>query len=329
MKKVIVLLFLLFGLFTAYNDGVFDLSADFITGSVIVDELDPVEDIYFEILFCQVENCTQRFLELAEGSRMRCSFYDLDVQEIIDVMQEKDPITIDNHNAKDVTALEFVSDGTAGLMHNKFCVINESLVWSGSTNPTFNGFNRNDNNVLIMGSEYLVQNYLDEYYELLNGDFNGGDSVEYSRIDLPDGGYVKNAFCPEDDCREIVLDELSKAEKSIYFMTFSFTDVGIAEVLIDKSDYIEVEGVMESKRFNQQYNVYRMLNGTNVTAIADQNKYTMHHKVFIVDEDTVITGSYNPTKSGDSRNDENLLVIKDDDVASRFLEEYSRVVNLV
>lgn len=260
---------------------------------------------------------------------MRCSFYDLDVDEIIDVMKDKDPITIDNHNEKDVSELEYVADGSSGLMHNKFCVINESLVWTGSTNPTFNGFNRNDNNVVIMRSEYLVKNYLDEYYELLDGNFGRGEKIRYSRIDLPEGGYVKNAFCPEDGCREIVLDELSKATQSIYFMTFSFTDVKIAQLLIDKSELIEVAGVMESKRFGQQYNVYRILNGTGVDVIGDKNKYTMHHKVFIIDEDTVITGSYNPTKSGDSRNDENLLVIKDDDVASRFLEEYSRVVNLV
>ena len=35
----------------------------------------------------------------------------------------------------------------------------------------------------------------------------------------------------------------------------------------------------------------------------------MHHKVFIIDEEIVITGSFNPSKNADTRNDENILII--------------------
>ena len=40
---------------------------------------------------------------------------------------------------------------------------------------------------------------------------------------------------------------------------------------------------------------------------------------------TVITGSMNPTKNGDERNDENLIIIKDETIARLFLEEFGRV----
>ena len=53
----------------------------------------------------------------------------------------------------------------------------------------------------------------------------------------------------------------------------------------------------------------------------------MHHKVFIIDNSTVITGSFNPSKNGDERNDENMLVIKDREIAALFLDEFERVID--
>ena len=57
----------------------------------------------------------------------------------------------------------------------------------------------------------------------------------------------------------------------------------------------------------------------------DNNSYSMHHKVFIIDDKIVITGSYNPTKSGTSKNDENVLVIYSSEVAEKYLEEFGVV----
>ena len=51
----------------------------------------------------------------------------------------------------------------------------------------------------------------------------------------------------------------------------------------------------------------------------------MHHKVIIIDDSTVILGSYNFTASADERNDENLLIIHDPEVAALFVEEFGRV----
>ncbi|MBT4110758.1 DUF1669 domain-containing protein, partial [Candidatus Woesearchaeota archaeon] len=51
----------------------------------------------------------------------------------------------------------------------------------------------------------------------------------------------------------------------------------------------------------------------------------MHHKVFVIDEETVVTGSFNPTGGGDTRNDENVLIITDKDIAKEFEEEFEKV----
>ena len=57
----------------------------------------------------------------------------------------------------------------------------------------------------------------------------------------------------------------------------------------------------------------------------DGNKYTMHHKIIVIDENTVITGSFNFTKSADQENDDNLLVIHNPDLAKLYLQEFDRI----
>jgi phosphatidylserine/phosphatidylglycerophosphate/cardiolipin synthase-like enzyme len=58
----------------------------------------------------------------------------------------------------------------------------------------------------------------------------------------------------------------------------------------------------------------------------DGNKYTMHHKVIVLDGETVITGSYNFTKSADNANDDNILVIHSPALAQLYEEEYQRML---
>ncbi|MEW6094725.1 MAG: phospholipase D-like domain-containing protein [Chloroflexota bacterium] len=51
----------------------------------------------------------------------------------------------------------------------------------------------------------------------------------------------------------------------------------------------------------------------------------MHHKVMIIDESILITGSYNFSSSAEERNDENLLIIHSPEVARVFMDEFWRV----
>jgi phosphatidylserine/phosphatidylglycerophosphate/cardiolipin synthase-like enzyme len=51
----------------------------------------------------------------------------------------------------------------------------------------------------------------------------------------------------------------------------------------------------------------------------------MHHKVFIIDRETVIFGSFNFSDSANRRNDENILIVHDPVFASFFVEEFEAV----
>jgi len=81
---------------------------------------------------------------------------------------------------------------------------------------------------------------------------------------------------------------------------------------------------MEARQVTK-YSVYELLKYQGVDVVKDGNKQNMHHKTFIVDQETVVTGSMNPTGGGDTRNDENVLVITNKNLAKKFMEEYNMV----
>jgi len=140
-----------------------------------------------------------------------------------------------------------------------------------------------------------------------------------------DGVLIENYFCPEDSCAYHVKEELKKATSSIDFMTFSFTHESIAnQLLIQRDEGVLVRGVFEARQVSQ-YSKYELLKYQGLDVVKDGNKNNMHHKVFIIDGSTVITGSFNPSNNGDKRNDENILIIHDEVIAALYTEEFEKV----
>lgn len=52
----------------------------------------------------------------------------------------------------------------------------------------------------------------------------------------------------------------------------------------------------------------------------------MHHKVIIIDNRTVITGSYNYSANAEYRNDENILIVRSPAIAELYTKEMNRCI---
>jgi len=130
-------------------------------------------------------------------------------------------------------------------------------------------------------------------------------------------------ICPQDQCKNNVIETLEQADESIYFMIYSFTDGDISDTLIKKSkNGLTVKGVMEKSQ-TSKYSQFDKIKNAGVDLHWDKNRASMHHKVFIIDEKTVITGSFNPTKNGNERNNENVIIFKDKKIAKRLIKEFN------
>jgi phosphatidylserine/phosphatidylglycerophosphate/cardiolipin synthase-like enzyme len=283
-----------------------------------------------EVFFCPHQDCVTplvNFINSAETS-VHCALFELDQpdlqQAILQKEKEIEVLVVTDDQYLYEFDHDFVRTDTWGLQHNKFCIIDGKKVSTGSMNPTVNGATKNNNNLLLINSQILAQNYEAEFQEMWGGTFKKGDTV-LNPIILISDSTVKNYFCPEDNCADQVEKELEKAESSIYFMTFSFTHEGIAnKILLKHADGIEVKGVMEARQVSK-YSRFNVLSYQTGNVYKDANKANMHHKVFIVDEKVVVTGSFNPSASGDSRNDENLLIIENAEVAKKYVDEFERL----
>ena len=220
--------------------------------------------------------------------------------------------------------------GDEGLMHHKFIVIDERYVWTGSYNTTYNGAYRNNNNVILIDSVPLAYNFTQEFRELFLDAQVGksaGAFIAYPKITLADGMQVFTYFSPGSDTISPLLTAINSAEKSIHFMAFAFTHDTLGDAMRDRfKSGIDVRGVFEKRQTDNPYSEYKTMKAAGLPVVLDKNRGTMHHKVIVIDEETVITGSYNFSKNAEKRNDENLLIIKGNrEIAAAYLAEFEKI----
>jgi phosphatidylserine/phosphatidylglycerophosphate/cardiolipin synthase-like enzyme len=233
--------------------------------------------------------------------------------------------------------IPIVEDGRDdGLMHDKFIVIDSVWVWTGSWNLTENGTYRNNNNAVLVASPALAENYAAEFEEMFAGQFGPTSPADtpnphiFITAEIAEGQTkqieVENYFAPEDEVQAQVIAEIQSARSRIRFMAFVFTSDETADAMLERAQAgVVVQGVIEDRNTGQDYSEYERLRAEVHDVLPDGNPYIMHHKVIIIDDETVILGSYNFTASAEDRNDENVLIIHDPEVAALFVEEFGRV----
>ena len=244
------------------------------------------------------------------------------------VMESDNLDRSDPQKLKDA-GIPILGDRREGLMHDKFAVIDGSEVWMGSMNFTDSGGYEDNNNLMRIRSVKMAENYTKEFEEMFVDDKFGEDVVPETpnpRVTI-DGTPIDVYFSPDDHVQASFIDLVNNARHSIYFMAFSFTTDEIGDAVRARAeDGVTVAGVMETEQVNSNIGTeFDPFKQAGLDVFKDGNDGLMHHKVMIIDESIVIFGSYNFTNSAETRNDENLLVIYNKDIAAQFIAEFRRV----
>jgi phosphatidylserine/phosphatidylglycerophosphate/cardiolipin synthase-like enzyme len=226
--------------------------------------------------------------------------------------------------------IEVLGDRREGLMHNKFAVLDRQEVWTGSMNFTLSGAYQNDNNLLRIRSPQLAENYLVEFEEMFVADqFGPGSPANTPDSNLQiHGTPVEVYFSPDDGVLQHLVDLINTAQQSIYFMAYSFTSDPLAEAILERAAAgIIVTGVMDESQANgNQGGEYQHFLESGIDVRLDGNPKSMHHKVLIIDDRIVVTGSYNFSNNAETRNDENTLIIFSPEIAAFYKAEFERVL---
>jgi phosphatidylserine/phosphatidylglycerophosphate/cardiolipin synthase-like enzyme len=283
-------------------------------------------EVSIQVFFCPSDNCFQLVSDLFSSSKeIRCAFYDLDVEIWEELTRARGSnmagvgIVMEDDNC--IGHESIGCEYSYSQMHNKFCVFDEKVVLTGSLNPTKNGFFKNNNNILIINSSCVAKEYLSEYWELKEGIFGRGKKSRYNRLKIGDSELLEWYFCPEDDCRNRVLEILEMAEEEVCFSSFALTDNEIRDKisLLDEGG-VKIYGTIENRNRNLLGSDYELL-FKDIDIRLDANKDSMHHKFFVIDNKTVITGSANPSENGYENNDENILIIHNSKIAESYMRE--------
>lgn len=270
--------------------------------------------------------------------------FDLDAEPIVNALIELEERGVivravtdeDNAELSSIRRLRrngisVIEDKRTGLMHNKFIVIDGRYTWTGSLNFTTNGVYCNNNNLVRFDSAALAANYIAEMDEMYDDRLFGPDSPDATPNEqLQIGGVqVESYFGPEKKISPIIARAVASAQSEILFMAFAFTDDQIGEAMLGRADAgVQIRGVFETTGSDTAFSYFPHMAAaemSNVLVRTDGNPRIMHHKVIIIDRETVIFGSFNFSDSANRRNDENITIVHDPIFTSFFVEEFETV----
>ena len=207
-------------------------------------------------------------------------------------------------------------------MHNKFFIIDKSSVWSGSSNISDTGTGGyNANNSLVMSDKKIAGIYLQEFNQMFYEKkfHNKKEVVTYENVQTEDST-VSIYFSPKSNTYDNSLKKLiQNAEQYIYIPVFYLTHKDlIAQLIKAKNRGVEVKIILDATAARNKYSMHRELRKNGIEVKVENFGGKMHAKSMIVDDKYIVSGSMNLTKAGNSKNDENTIVVQNNNLAKQY-----------
>ncbi len=140
------------------------------------------------------------------------------------------------------------------------------------------------------------------------------------------GNPVETAFSPNGGATKLVVNTIMAANKSIFVAAYTFTSQPIANALIDTARRgVEVKIVLDARASRQKASLASDLQQSGIQVRLDGAHAITHDKMMVVDGETVETGSFNYTKSAETSNAENVIVLHDAKVAMDYVAAWQRL----
>jgi phosphatidylserine/phosphatidylglycerophosphate/cardiolipin synthase-like enzyme len=120
-----------------------------------------------------------------------------------------------------------------------------------------------------------------------------------------------------------LIKQMDGAKKSIKVMAYGFTATNLAEALIRaKRRGVDVTLIQDEKSAQNNRETLPILLAAGIEVRSDGKHAIQHNKVMLIDDDIVITGSYNFTNSAEKRNAENIMIVRSAYAAKRYADNW-------
>lgn len=142
---------------------------------------------------------------------------------------------------------------------------------------------------------------------------------------ITDAQQIASYFSPRGGALPAVLVELDAAKTSIDVAAFQLSHPRLAAALAAaQARGITVRVVVDSTQEGSNATQPDALRRHQVQIRTDRVEKLQHNKYAVIDGTTTITGSYNWSENAESRNAENLLIIKDPATAAAFAADFNK-----
>lgn len=212
-------------------------------------------------------------------------------------------------------------DTTGAIMHNKFFIFDNKTVFTGSanlSNSDMSGFNSNA--VLVIKSPEIASIYKSEFEQMFSGKFHQEKSV----VTKENNSNFQVYFSPADKViTNNIIPLIDKAKKYVYVPTFVITHEKFAQSLINaRKRGVDVKIILDSTNTKNPSKL-QVLREAKIPVKTENYAGKLHSKSIIIDDEYLVIGSMNFSLSGENKNDENAIIIKNPELAKdykRFFE---------
>jgi phospholipase D len=134
---------------------------------------------------------------------------------------------------------------------------------------------------------------------------------------------ISLCFTPPIGCAKVIANLISEAKESVYVQAYGITSNEIVDQLIaTHARGVKVRILLDKSNLTDKYSKMQQMLTVGIDVSIDKVSGIAHNKVIIIDKQKVITGSFNFTKSADTRNAENVIIVNDRHVASKYLQNW-------
>ena len=123
------------------------------------------------------------------------------------------------------------------------------------------------------------------------------------------------------DATKAVVEALASARQQVLVQAWGLISAPITQELVQAERRLQDVRVILDKSAARR--AYPFLERAGVLVLIDAEHAMAHSSIMIVDRQTVITGSFNFTRSAQERNAEDLVVIRSPTVAAQYLRNWN------
>lgn len=133
-------------------------------------------------------------------------------------------------------------------------------------------------------------------------------------------------FSPGDFCLNAIVSQIQSAQRTLDICVFTISDDRISDALIASHQrHVKVRVVTDNEKLLDLGSDIERHVKAGIAVKVDRTEHHMHHKFAVVDGKSVVTGSYNWTKSAAEFNQENIIVSTELAVVHSFQGEFERL----